>query len=439
MEVVFERERGASNLTGRMAQSSGTDGDQITKRLEEELEVINKRGNKGKTIENAKTYEDISSAMTREQLFKLVKELYSFSKRSLEHTKKMKTGAKSSSENNVNVSAEDIGKMIRDQLSGVLPGMLKDALSMNQQGVPKTTSGGPATKSDTMHTLEIKKKVDASDKDNDSLTMISDNDWTTVVRKDVKGALKNVPIIKASTSQKTTAKLHFESKDHLDQAKQALQQKYEVTSRSEEKKKLNPKITVSDIDADITDEATFMDELVNKNPELKNLKDEGEDLKMVFFDKKDGYCVLQVSARIREAIRKDGDKVAIGFQKHTVKDRFHVLQCFHCQEFGHKAGSDFCKKKDEDPTCFYCAGRHSSKECTHKKTRKTESIKCSNCCHSKNPHEKKSSGSHKASDTLCPAYVRERARVMSRTAGCDESKNLYLEKVRETKRRLGRV
>ena len=27
-----------------------------------------------------------------------------------------------------------------------------------------------------------------------------------------------------------------------------------------------------------------MDELVNKNPELKNLKDEGEDLKMVFLE-----------------------------------------------------------------------------------------------------------------------------------------------------------
>ena len=178
---------------------------------------------------------------------------------------------------------------------------------------------------------------------------------------------------------------------------------------------------------------------MNKNPEIQHLIDQGEELKIVFFDKKDRYCVVQVSVQMREAICQMGDKISIGFQKHIVKDRFHVLQCFHCQEFGHKAGSEFCKKKDEDPTCFYCSGRHASKECRNKKNKKTEAIKCVNCCHSKNQNERLSSSSHKASDTLCPSYIREKVRVMARTAGGEDSKNVYLEKIRETKKKLGRV
>ena len=223
-------------------------------------------------------------------------------------------------------------------------------------------------------------------------------------------------------SKQSTAKLQFESKDHLDLAEQALQHKYNVTSKSEEKKKLNPKLTISDIDTDVTNEAMIMNEMRNKNPEIEQLIDNGAEMKIVFFDKKDRYCVVQVSVVMWDAIRKMGDKICIGFQKHNVKDRYHVLQCFHCQEFGHKAGSEFCTKKDDDPTCFYCSGQHSSKDCKNKKNKKTSAIKCSNCCHSKNTNERMSSSTHKASDIICPSYVREKVRVMTRTTGGEASK-----------------
>jgi hypothetical protein len=103
------------------------------------------------------------------------------------------------------------------------------------------------------------------------------------------------------------------------------------------------------------------------------------------------------------------------------------------------ANSMFCKGKDKDPVCFYCAGNHSSKDCNNKKSRKTAKIKCNNCSNSRSYSEKNAATTHKASDTLCPFYIRERERVMSRTIGCEPAKNLYLQRVKDLKSRLGRA
>ena len=103
------------------------------------------------------------------------------------------------------------------------------------------------------------------------------------------------------------------------------------------------------------------------------------------------------------------------------------------------SGSPYCKQKDQDPTCFYCAGRHASKDCRNKKDRKTSSIKCSNCAKSGNKSERAVCGTHKAFDTLCPFYIRERVRIMSRTTGCEEAKNAYIKKIKELRLKYGRV
>jgi hypothetical protein len=99
----------------------------------------------------------------------------------------------------------------------------------------------------------------------------------------------------------------------------------------------------------------------------------------------------------------------------------------------------YCKAKDKDPTCFFCAGSHKSKDCNNKSENNVKKIKCSNCAKSSKHSEKNSAKTHKASDNLCPSYVRERTGIMNRTAGCENAKNWYIQKTKETKLRLGRV
>ena len=420
-----------------MAHTSGksNEDDPALKGLIKELDVINKRGKK--TIESSKTFNDLGDSIKRDELFNIVKELYSFSKRALDHVK-----AKPVDENNVTTDPNQLSCLIRDQLTGILPEMLKAALAQHSEAPPNccnkpTTSKHEHVSPTQSHTLELEKLVD--DDDNDDAAKISANEWTTVVKKDVRGALKKVPVVKAVSSEKGSTKLHFNCKDDLDRAEEALKDKYKVTSKSEDRKKLNPKITISSLDPFIDSAATLIDEIMSKNESIAKLSDAGQELKVVFFDDKDRFAVLQVTCGIRDEIRKNGDKLCIGLERYHIKDRYHVIQCYHCQEFGHMSGSPFCKRKDEDPICFFCAGSHSSKDCQSKKSRKNSDIKCTNCCKSRNKNERNSSTSHKASDTLCPFYVREKERIMNRTAGSEDSKNEYLQKVREMKQKFGRV
>ena len=422
-----------------MSPSNGKDDGATIKGFYSELEMISKRG-KGKTIEGAETYRDLATNISREELFKFTKELYSLSKRVIDHFKDKKQADLI----DPNMTPEQLGQMIQDQLTDILPGMLQKALADHGPIVnhPAHSSAGSSTTAHvpiTNHTLEIENKLDEPTEDGEDSVKITDKDWTTVVRNDVKGALKTVPVVRAGTSTNGTAKLHFQSKDDLDRAAKALEAKYKVTAKSEDKKMLDPKLTIAGIDPDIKDATMLLDEILNKNDFVNRMKMSGEEIKVVFFDKKDNFAVVQVSAPMREAIRKNSDRLCIGLEKYHVKDRYHVVQCFHCQEFGHMSKSPFCKKKDEDPVCFYCAGRHASKDCEAKKERKSEKVKCINCCHSKSRNERETCTTHKASDTLCPSYVREKERVMARTSCSHEAKNAYITRIRDTKRKLGRV
>ena len=169
-----------------------------------------------------------------------------------------------------------------------------------------------------MHTLLVEKTTESGEEE------IPENEWKTSIMKDVKTKLKHVPVLKAASSN-GAAKLHFKTKEDLDKAQDALRVDYKVTSKSEDKKKLNPKLTIADIDPDVTSDEMLTDEILNKNEKIKCLKEAGEVLKVVFFDKTQRYAVIQVSPKIREVIRSNRDRVCIDLQYYDVRDRIHVM------------------------------------------------------------------------------------------------------------------
>ena len=253
-------------------------------------------------------------------------------------------------------------EIIKKQLHDVIPDLLKAAMAT----LPTTGQGNPKeTKEDKQlpvrHTLGVERMADGVSGDQKDLAPITDVDWIAM-KRDVKRTLKKVPVKKASVSG-GTAILNFASKAHLDEAKEALSLKYKVSSKSEDRKKLDPKLTIRDIPTDIMSKENLEEKLLEKNENMKSIK-------VVFFDDKQRYAVIQVSAETRESIRRNGDCVNIDLSEHYVTDRFHVIQCYHCQEFGHMANSRYCKDKDKDPTCFYCGGSHTSRDCMNKEDNK---------------------------------------------------------------------
>ena len=92
-------------------------------------------------------------------------------------------------------------------------------------------------------------------------------------------------------------------------------------------------------------------------------------------------------------------------QSHYVTDHYHLQQCYKCQKFGHKVGSEHCKLKDDESKCLYCGRNHRSKDCPVKN--EPSKHKCTNCLSSKNPEIRKLGHQHNAASKLCPIYKRE--------------------------------
>ena len=206
--------------------------------MTDELEQLNKNSFIGTcTLESAKAVTGIASSNSRERLFKVVKDLFAFSKKAL-------TLVKSSNENTTGQDNQNLEEILRK----VMPGLLKETLSSLS---PVQTHPEPAQEEKPlpdMHTLTIQNLKPEGEEE---VKPISEEEWVKVVKKDLKGSLKAIPVQKASLSS-GTATLRFLSKDDLTKAEQVLTNKYNVTPKSEEQKKLDPKLTISNLDHEIT-------------------------------------------------------------------------------------------------------------------------------------------------------------------------------------------
>ena len=374
------------------------------KKMEEQLEKINRNtllfkgkkddnDNKIKVTIQSAVFEDLTSANKKMEMFVLIQDLYTFSKKALQLTQTV-LGTKQATTPTVQESPdfkEIIKTQLKEVLAEVLPTILPDLLNTVVATLPKEKKAKEETMLAEKHTLTVEKKTTDS-KDAEPITIDDE--------KEMKGSLKINPVKNFRVSG-STATFKFTTKDQLNKAETVFksQDKYKVSTKSEPGKKLDPKLSIRNIPSDITNKDTLLEKLLEKNEVLKSSSEKDD----------------------------------------AVKDRIHVIQCYHCQEFGHMANSLYCKAKDKDPTCFFCAGNHKSKDCRNKSDNNVNKIKCSNCAKSSKHSEKNSAKTHKASDNLCPSYVRERTGIMNRTAGCESSKNWYLQKTKETKLRLGRV
>ena len=414
------------------------------KKMEEQLKTINRSAMKfkGKKDENENKikitiqsgiFADLDSSVKRPDMFQTIQDLYTFSKNALQLTQTI-LGTKQATTPNEQESPdfkEIIKTQLKEVLAEVLPTILPDLLNTVVATLPKENKTQEETKLAEKHTLTVEKKT--TDSEEPEPITIADE-------KEMKGSLKVNPVKNFRVSGSTVT-FKFRTKDQLNKAETVFksQDKYKVSTKSEPGKKLDPKLSIRNIPSDITNKETLLEKLLEKNEILKCSSGKDDAVKVVFFDENEKSAVIRVTAAVRESIRQNRDYVHIDLREHHVTDRIHVIQCYHCQEFGHMANSMYCKAKDKDPTCFFCAGNHKSKDCRNKSDNNVNKIKCSNCAKSSKHSEKNSAKTHKASDNLCPSYVRERTGIMNRTAGCENAKNWYVQKTKETKLRLGRV
>ena len=279
------------------------------------------------------------------------------------------------------------------------------------------------------HKDQIKYKLVIEEQSGDKIT---GQKWSSVVKSNVEKSLQNFPVSNSYISRKGGPTMVFPSAEIRDKAADTLKSDYKITTQSEAPRKLSPKIKIVGVMPDVFQEsdANIIQEVRFKNAKINDLISDDNDFKIVYKNKEDRLIVVKTTSKIRDALKMSHDKIFFGLQLLNVYDHVHAAQCFHCQEFGHYSGSDYCKLKDKHGVCFYCAGTdHVSSQCKNKKN--SSKHRCANCIKEKRQHTH-----HKATDLLCPTVIRETIRVYSRTDGMDESsKNWYLQMIEKLKQK----
>lgn len=327
----------------------------------------------------------------------------------------------------------DIGQVVCEELKKILPGALRNAMeTLNIPGVKAAEETEPEPVIKT-HTLVVEHKDTEGDE-----TPITEKSWAEAVQHKVKGALKTVPVERA-TVKGGKASLKFKDKKTLDEAASALGKDYKVSAETKDKKILFPKMIISGVDEDIKSHEDLIDDILKKNKDIKDLKEADEHLKVIKVHKDSKTAVIEVSPAIRASIKKKQDKIHLGLGLRNVRDHVHVTQCYHCQEIGHKSKSKFCKLKPTDKSvCFYCAGRHDSRDCEENIKNDRRKHQCSNCLKSNVKYYKDRAKTHNATDRLCPYVIKETEILMTRTVGYKEAKNLYVQKIQQRQRAMRR-
>ena len=252
--------------------------------------------------------------------------------------------------------------------------------------------------------------------DPNNTELVSSDNYKKITLQDVNKAITGVNVNFCKVKKSGIVALGFEDESSKQNAEKRINQCSKMSksfsTRSPEKQL--PKVTVFNIndvlfdDCDKSDreemKSVLLKDILARNGDIKQLMDsnDNEVLEVVMLQKSMPYdnivtysAALKMSCNIRKVIHNKNNKLYVSLSRCNVVDRYHVLQCYHCQKYGHH--SDKCPTKDDKPTCMYCAGPHMSKNCLDKKQ-----TCCSNCLNSSNSAFKAKAHSHTAGSKMCP-------------------------------------
>ena len=171
-----------------------------------------------------------------------------------------------------------------------------------------------------------------------------------------------------------------------------------------------PSISVLNV-KQFTSKEEFIEKVKLQNPTIKDLLDNGSEFSIVFAKEpredaknhrqKFHQVVARVSEDVRQAIKKNNDKLYIDLCAHNVVDRFFVKRCNKCQNFGH-----YEKDCQKQACCGYCKGNHLSKDCKDVQEGDSANYKCINC-----DRGGKESTGHSTHWHKCPTYMELQKKV----------------------------
>ena len=205
----------------------------------------------------------------------------------------------------------------------------------------------------------------------------TEKDSTVIERKEeLASVLKDVPVVDTKFTNNGNIVMNFASETERRVAADKITAEMKDTEMKLTRK-LSPKIMICNVSKEENKEEVI-DYMIGKNTFLQNIDGINDMIEMVFCKPAFGdttHYILKCSPEVRQAIHRNGDVVCLKWARYTVRDRYHVLTCFHCQRHGHI--EKYCKFKQngDHNICGKCSGNHKNKECTSE----SENYKCINC------------------------------------------------------------
>ena len=311
---------------------------------------------------------------------------------------------------------EKIKTEIIHDIKEVFPEMMQSEMKKYYEGLKATESSSTNSDNDVKHALLLQPK------DTEQPTF-SKETWSDIVNKcSVK--LNDVPVRKAVLTSEGKGYMLFPNKESRNTAAKNLESECKITLQDKNTKSVYPTIKIHGIPKESFDKDnldTLREELMKKNGFIKTLVDDmKKTFEIIFIAKKDSnfsYAVVRVDPEIKNAIFNKGNRLYLGLSTCKVTKQYHLIQCYSCQKFGHKRGSEKCMvKSSDDCICLYCAEKHPSKDCLSKKN--LEKHKCSNCLASDKNNNNSKNVSHTSNSLSCPILQSELRHLLNRTMGC---------------------
>ena len=323
-------------------------------------------------------------------------------------------------------------KLVLETLPEVVRGTMRD-MKQCENGYALSNSNGTSPDegannkvSKVKHSLLIKPNTEGSS--NDKFTNSS---WAELVKNKLPPKLNNIPVSKSVLTQNGAGYILFPDVESRDRARQSLEDDFKIECNNKTIETIFPKMKITGIDGAKYGKGNcseLKEAILQKNSLLENLvNDQNKLFDVVFINDHANYAVIKVDPEIRSLIKKSGNRIFVDLTSCYVFDRLHLVQCYCCQEFGHKQGSEHCKS-NKSPVCLYCAENHLSKNCPNKKD--VSKHKCSNCNKSLNNAIKSKASGHTSTSDICPIVQNEAKSLMNRTMGMEKDpKNMNLRKV----------
>ena len=323
---------------------------------------------------------------------------------------------------------------IVDEIRKVIPGLVSDELNKfgknNQDSSKQVHEAQKIKNPSTKHSITFQPINKNAEE-----TTYTKKTFSEMLKSGLPEKMKHVPINKTLLTKNGKGYMVFPDKQSRDLAADAMKNECNVQVQEKENKLIYPKVKVCGISKEFIkkeDIDELRKEILKKNTLVRDIVGNDNDKFKILFTNDDidsDYfsAIIKVDPKIKEVIQINGNKIYIGFSACKVYDRHHIVQCYKCQEFGHKKGSDRCTLKNSDKCiCLYCGGNHMSKECSTKSSESDmfKKYKCFNCSVSKDEDIRNRCNGHTTNSYHCPILQNELKKLLKRTMGSTNQENV---------------